>query len=396
VLTKARPPHGSKLRIAYIDHCAQLSGAELGLLRLLPAMPEVDAHVILAEDGPLVPSLRKAGVSTQILPLASRSRNLRRKDAALSRQNLLAILSTLLYALRLSGRLRELKPDLVHTYSLKAALYGGLAGRLLGIPVVWHLHDRIAEDYLPPAAVRLVRRFGPRFSDAVIANSEASLKTLGLMPASVSSWVIEYPIMQSSVTWLPRRSVFTIGMVGRLAPWKGQHIFIEAFARAFPDGPERAVIVGAPLFGEDGYERELRVQTRTLGLNGRVEFAGFREDIQAELRGFDVLVHASTIPEPFGQVVLEGMAAGLAVVASGAGGPSEVIEDGVTGLLFTPSDVDELALTLRRLAADAGLRERLGLAGRQRAQKFSPDAIAGQVLGVYTSLLGHTGRLAPK
>lgn len=179
-----------------------------------------------------------------------------------------------------------------------------------------------------------------------------------------------------------------VGMVGRLAPLKGQHVFLEAFAQAFPEGTGRATIVGAALFGESrDYEEQLRSQVVRLGLQGRVEMTGFREDIAAELGRLDVLVQASVIAEGFGLVVVEGMASGLAVVAPRAGGPAEIVTDGHDGLLYPPGDVEALAFALRRLAVDGSLRERLGEAARKRAQDFTPDVIAPQVLAFYREVL---------
>ncbi len=100
-----------------------------------------------------------------------------------------------------------------------------------------------------------------------------------------------------------------------------------------------------------------------------------------------MLVHASVLPEPGGQVVQEGMAAGTPVVAAASGGPSEMIENGATGLLYRPGDAEELADALRRLAADAALRARLGAAGREKAGDFAPEAIAAKVTHVYRTLL---------
>ena len=99
------------------------------------------------------------------------------------------------------------------------------------------------------------------------------------------------------------------------------------------------MLIGAPMFGEEEYERSLHRLADSLGLGERVRFRGFREDVWPELAGLDVLVHASTIPEPFGTVVLEGMAAGLAVIAPDQGGPAAVIEDGRTGRLFRMGDL---------------------------------------------------------
>jgi glycosyltransferase involved in cell wall biosynthesis len=100
-----------------------------------------------------------------------------------------------------------------------------------------------------------------------------------------------------------------------------------------------------------------------------------------------VAVHASVTPEPFGQVVVEAMAAGLPVVAAAAGGPAEVVTDGVDGILVPPGDVDRLAAALRRLAGDADLRDRLGQAGRVRAAAFRPEAVAASVMELYRAVL---------
>ena len=110
------------------------------------------------------------------------------------------------------------------------------------------------------------------------------------------------------------------------------------------------------MFGEEGYERELRALAESLGIAERVEFRGFREDVWPELASMDVLVHASVIPEPFGTVVLEGMAAGLAVIAADEGGPASVIADGETGRLFRSRDLDSLAAAMRALRRDPAER----------------------------------------
>jgi glycosyltransferase involved in cell wall biosynthesis len=381
------------VRVVYLDHCARLSGGELALVRLLPALRGVDPHVVLAEEGPLMERLVQAGISAEVLPLSGRARNLHRESVTPLRFPPYAGLLTANYVARLARRLRELRPDIVHTNSLKAAVYGGLAARLAGIPVVWHIRDRIASDYLPNSAARLIRWLGPRLSDGIIANSRGTLETLRLPR---SSWVIPSPVVFDPVRLTPsnsptsgRAKAFTVGMVGRIAPWKGQHVFIDAFARAFPKGSERAIIVGAALFGEDGYADEIHAMAVRLELDGRLEFAGFQDNVEAQLARFDVLVHASVIAEPFGQVVIEGMAAGLPVVAAATGGPAEIIDDNVNGLVYTPGDVDALARLLRLLSQDPQLRWRLGQAAKQRAQDFAPEVIAPQVLEVYRSLLAN-------
>ena len=375
-----------RLRVVYLDHCARLSGGELALLHLLPAL-DVDAHVILGENGPLVAKLLAAGVSVEVLPMAGSAGSLSRDRVRPGQLPLSAFPLTATYVARLTRRLRQLDPDVVHTNSLKSALYGGMAARLAAIPAVWHVRDRITDDYMPAAACRMVRIAARILPAAVIANSRATLATLGR--AGARGVAVASPLGFSPAKSGRRPTVgpLQVGMVGRLDPWKGQHVFLDAFAKAFPAGDERAVIVGASLFGDDGYESQLVSRAASLGIEERVDFRGFRDAIDDELRTFDVLVHASTIPEPFGQVVVEGMAVGLSVVAADAGGPAEVIDHGVNGLLYPPGDADALAQALRRLAADPVLRHRLGEAAIERARDFTPARIAPQVMEVYSGAL---------
>lgn len=393
VYERARGRSGSRpLRVVYLDHCAQLSGGELALLRLLPWLDGVEPHVLLGEEGPLVPRLLAAGISTEVLPLAAAARDLRRDSVRPGALPLAEAWGSVVYAVRLAWRLRRLKPDLVHTNSLKAAIYGAVAAKLARVPVVWHVRDMIAEPYLPPFAIRLVRRL-TRSVDLVLANSHATLASLGHLgrPGSVVPSAVVYDPSVAVGTQTPEPNGVRIGMVGRIAPWKGQDVFLRAFARAFPDGAETAAIIGAPLFGEDEYDRSLRSLAIELAIGDRVEFTGFREDVGAELARFTALVHASVTPEPFGQVIVEGMSAGLPVIAAAAGGPVEIVEDGRSGLLFPPGDVDALAELLRRVVGDPELRQRLGRAARERAKAFAPDAVAQRVLEGYELALQKSG-----
>jgi glycosyltransferase involved in cell wall biosynthesis len=388
-----------KLRVVYLDHVAVLSGGELALLRLLRALPNVEAHVILAEDGPLVDRLKREGISVEVLAMRERTRLLRKESVQPRRLPLCAVSDTLVYTMMLARRLRALRPDVVHTNSLKSGIYGSMAARLVGVPLVWHLRDRMDTEYLPRLGVLLVRMLACHLPHVVISNSQVTRQTL---------WRRERSLVISSLVELASRrdeppshaGPLVVGIVGRLAPWKGQDVFLRAFAEAFPHGQERALVVGAPLFGdaEIAYADMLRRLADELGIASRVEFRGHREDIAAELHTIDVLVHASTTPEPFGQVVIEGMSAQMPVVASRGGGPEEIISDGVDGMLFPFGDVTALAQILVRLDAEPQLRAQLGCAAARRASDFSGDSIARQTMAAYDLAREESGRhleLAP-
>jgi glycosyltransferase involved in cell wall biosynthesis len=149
-----------------------------------------------------------------------------------------------------------------------------------------------------------------------------------------------------------------------------------------------AAVIGSAMFGEDGYERELHAQAKRLGIAERVEFTGFRSDIDAELAELDILVHASVLADPLTTVVLEGMAAGMPVVSSDAGGHAEHVQDGVHGLKFPAGDAAGLSTALTRLAGDRILRQRLSREGAALAQRFSPEVIVKETLALYGRILG--------
>jgi glycosyltransferase involved in cell wall biosynthesis len=389
-------PNWGRPRVVYLAHVARLSGAELALLRLLPVLTAVDPYVILAEPGPLRDELLAAGIAVELLPMAAGVRDLRRDRVRPGAVGLRSLIAAAGYTLQLRRRLRQLRPDLVHTNSLKAAVYGGVAGKLAGVPVIWHVRDRISADYLPAPAVRLVNALGRVLPAGLIANSQATLDVFAPRTC-LPNTVLHDPVVLPAAR-APRQpgEPLRVGLLGRIAPWKGQDVFLRAFARAFPSEPAgrsggsggaRAVLIGAPLFGETAYADELRRLADELGVTSRVEFTGFRADIDPVLADLDVLVHASVIPEPFGQVVIEGMAAGLPVLAADAGGPREVVRHDVDGLLYPMGEVDSLADALRRIADDPELRHRLGKAGRARAADFSLESAAAQVTDFYRRLL---------
>lgn len=141
------------------------------------------------------------------------------------------------------------------------------------------------------------------------------------------------------------------------------------------------------MFGEDAYEAQVRAEVELRGLDGRVDFLGHVDDVFEALTDLDVLVHASTVPEPFGQVLVEGMAAGVPVLATAGGGPSEIITDGTNGLLYPAGDVDRLGELLRLMSTDASLRQKLSRGGLERARDFAPARISPMVLQVYEELL---------
>jgi glycosyltransferase involved in cell wall biosynthesis len=392
-LTRARTSHrrSQRLRVVFVDHCAKLSGGELALARVIPALEGFELRAILGEDGPLVERLHEAGAIVEVVPLDSAVRDTRRTEVRVGAKMLRRAIATWKDIRVLRRRLQELEPDIVHTNSLKAAIYGGIAGKLAGIRVVWHIRDRIARDYLPLEAVIAVKFLALFVPDALVFNSAVTRRTCRV-PVMFS--VIPSPVIHDGATQdVPlsgkvdaASTPMRFAMVGRLAPWKGQEVFLRAFAQAFGEGPETAVIAGSAMFGETDYATGLQKLAADLGIEPQVEFLGFVDDIPLLLANSNALVHASLIPEPFGQVVVEGMAAGLPVLASDSGGPTEVITPEVDGLLVPVGDVNALATQMLRLRDQPLLRSQLGSAARLTAQEYTPDRVARSIEEVWRNV----------
>jgi len=121
-----------------------------------------------------------------------------------------------------------------------------------------------------------------------------------------------------------------------------------------------------------------------LGIEKIVGFTGFVDNSAAALRALDIVVHASTQPEPFGLAIAEGMACGKPVVVSAAGGAIEIVTDGVDALTHSPGDASALANRVVKLAQDSALRDRIGVAARASAERqFSRERVVAEMLPIY-------------
>lgn len=364
-------------RVVYLVHSGVESGAELSLATSIAHWPEGGPRptVLVAEEGPVVARFAAAGADVQVRPTSRSLVTLRRGSAGGRR--LLSALAGLRDAARgTADDLARADAEVVVATSLKSFAYGWPAARRRRVPFVWSLHDRVSGDYFPRWIVPLLRYVAPRLVAGVIVNSRSTLSTIrpGRTPVLVAYPAMELPAIEVERTASPLRRV---GILGRLAHWKGQDVFLEAFARAFADRPDvAAVVVGGALFGEDDYERELRTLAETRGVRDRVTFTGHVADPWPELARLDVLVHASRTPEPFGQVVVQGMWAGCAVVATTPGGPSEVITPGRDGMLVPCDDVPALAAALQALGEDDETRLALGREARATAAAYAIEQAA--------------------
>lgn len=343
--------------VAHLDHSVEPGGGELALRRLLETGPAWDATVFVP------PSPAGAGVYASLGDIV-RVIGARQSAGAIvgspvARAGILARVALQAVALRADPEFRRC--DVVHANTSRAALIGLLATAGSRRRLVVHLRDAVDDAALGGLAARALRAALHR-ADGVIANSGYTLDSASrwIRPGAAVA-VIPSPIGidRDRPVVPPRPAVRTIGMLARLAPWKGQAELVRAFAAAFPAGGVRLQLAGSAAFAEAAFERELRALIDRLGIADRVDLLGHVDDVWPLLDDWDVCVHASTRAEPLGQNVLQYLAAARPLVATAAGGPLELVDDGETGILVAPGDVDALAAALRRLADEPGLRDRL-------------------------------------
>lgn len=187
-----------------------------------------------------------------------------------------------------------------------------------------------------------------------------------------------------------------VANVGRLVPWKGQDVFVRAFAAVAADHPDaRALIVGSAGDKPEGraFEASLRRIVADLGLGERVIFTGHRADIDAVMAASDVVVHSSSEPEPLGRVVMEAVALEKPVIATGAGGVPEMVRDGETGHLVTPGDVGAMGAALSSVLGDPGRAARMASRARQTARhRFSTRRFVRLIESEYARALAMDAR----
>lgn len=182
-----------------------------------------------------------------------------------------------------------------------------------------------------------------------------------------------------------------IGIVGNLQRWKGQMTVVEAIHILKEKYPDLQCLIIGDLSNRTSddikYHNDLVTKIGEYGLGGRVKLTGHRSDIANLLNAIDIFIHASIDPEPFGLVVLEAMSMGKAIIASNEGGPVEMLEDGVSGLLIQPGQPHILAEKIDFFLSNPGLMKKMGQDAQQRMEeKFSTIDIA-YIENVYHRLL---------
>jgi len=352
-------------KVLMIDHAPIFGGAEAFLLDLVSAIDrqQFSPIIVTAPDTVVLHKFKATGLPVFTTPFPR-----------LNRSPLL-FWHLLTSGLKLARLAQDAQADVMHTFTARTHLVGAIASKISGIPLLW----RIGDDTLPPWLMYLFGRLPRRIVGVSqwITTCYPKLHFHGLVPDGARP--------PSPITRNEARAEFgfmpddlVVAHVGRLVRWKGQLPLIKALAKVKPIIPQvKGLIIGewnaddtglGPLSGGEAYYNELQSTVKELGLQNHITFAGFVRDPGLGYAAADVFTHTSTLPEPFGRVVIEAMIAGCAVIGAKAGAQPEIIIQGQTGLLSPPDDHVALAQALIALLSSPEKRTALALAGQKRAE----------------------------
>jgi glycosyltransferase involved in cell wall biosynthesis len=380
-------------KVLFIDHEVRLSGGQRDLLDLVTALAPagLQLHLAVPGPGPLPDALAAAGTTVHFVRMNARLR--RASRYALGARPLVAVSYTLSFvaaAFHLIRLVRRLRPDLIHTNSMKSHLMVIPAAALNRVPLIWHIRDILPEGWL----LRIMRKLAGIFVFRVVCLSEAAANQYRSPGRGSNVRVVYNGIRLEQFGHGDRRAwreqigaspdEVVVCLIGQVARWKGQDVFLDAARRVLSRASNvRFLMVGDCLFPENEapYLQQVADAVQSVSLRDRVVWIGCSEEVPAILSAVDILVHASREAEPFGRVLVEGMAAGKPVVTTDIGaGPEIVPED--AGFLTPPGDAEALACVLFHLLSE-GERARCGRAATRAASRFDIAHTARGVLEVY-------------
>lgn len=366
------------MKILFVDQYAQMGGAQQCLLDVLSAVAAAGgrAELCLLGPGPLVRSACEAGAEVFVEPFGSYS-STRKPIAEVPRY--VADSSRLTRAL--AAKIEVSQPDLVYVNGPRPLAAAAWAARRKDVPLVFHCHSRISQ----PAASRLANLALRMGRTHLIACCRFAAEPVKSAVGDGRFHLIYNGVRGPRPGDRPARATGEkrVGVIGRIAPEKGQAEFVDAARLVLNQVPDcRFVICGEPLFADLAVERYAReVRRRSQGLP--IEFLGWRDDVYSVIAGLDAVVVPSVREPATTRVILEAFACGVPVVAFASGGIGEILTDKETGLLAREQNAGALAAEIVALLRSGdGELSRMGDNGRREwrshytVERFQQDVLA--------------------
>ena len=378
---------------------------------LRAAKPEWELQLISSAEGSLVTNARALGVQSLVVSFPQSLARI--GDAGLSitpnkRPLQVFVLRALCktspaiatYVRSLRRAINSLAPDLIHTNGFKMHILGVWANSR-NVPLVWNIRDYVR----PRKIMSRLLWMHTRWCSAAITNSRsvaddvsaacgdklevfAVHNAIDLQRFSPCGTRLDLDLLSHLET--AGDGVVRIGLLGTMARWKGHEVFLRAISRLPKELDFRAYIIGGPIYLTERSQyslEELRRLAALLGIADRTGFTGYVDEPANAIRALDIVVHASTQPEPFGRSIAESMACGRATVVSEGGGASEIVSPEIDVLTHISGDAFSLASAIQRLIVNRPLRQQLGERARSAAERrFHRGRLAEQVGSIYHSL----------
>ena len=373
--------------ILFVDSAKGIGGAEMSLIELVTHLDRDKFRpYFLGSSGPLTEYFQKTGIPiyTASFPFFSRRRPWIYMQAI---WNLIQVI-------------RKAEISIIHVNCDRAVPHVVLAGSLTRVPVLCHIHDMTRAWFLPSYVNHLNR------SNRIIADSKATARHCLAAGMSEGKLQVIYECFDSRnymnipvterqklrQSWGASEDRVIIGLVGQVLRHKGHETFIRAAHQVVSQYKNvQFVIVGDDsLSAEPDFLLEMKDLIKQLELERHLLFTGFHSNIPLVMSALDIVAVPSW-EEPFGRVVVEALASSCPIVASQSGGIPEIVEDGYTGFLVPPRDVEALANALLKLSQDTNLRKQMGMRAPASARRFDVEPHARLFERTYEAIL--TGNL---
>lgn len=356
---------------------------------------EFQPLVVMSSDSAIIPRYIEAGIDTRIVPPPTPITT-NRAWLSLPFKFVNFLWKYFITGCQLAAFIKRERIDLIHLNNSITVNHPWMMAAIIAqVPCITHERG-IASDF-----PRSTRFLGSRMrkvvciSGAVRKNLEAA--GLGHLQLTTVHNGLDADALKINRTdrevWRelgiePRSHV--VGVIGNIRRWKGQDVVVRAISSLKKQYPDIVCLLIGDWSQEDAeFREELIASIRDLELAANVIITGYQANPQDYAQLLHVWIHSSVMPEPFGRVILEGMALRKPVVASRDGGVLEIIEDGSSGLLFTPGDSDDLAARVASLLADSDYAQRIADGGHQRLLKhFQARQVVVEVTSIYRSILG--------
>lgn len=366
------------MRVLYLNVEEKIAGAEKSLLLSLKALRQKCEVVLVCPSGQLSRAAVSRGITWKRLPASPRSKWFSLKG--------------LIYIIKLSFLqfliLSKEKPDIVHVSNIITAYASWLPCFITRIKFVFHVRD-------DPRRQQAYRFIGPRASGFIAISEFIRSRLINIGIPEDSIFIVCNPLEELADDQIGFSGLqdgdknYTYANIGQLVPWKRQEIFIEAAKIVAERQPNASFwVVGDDIFERNSSYRDYILRKiENSSLENRIVFKGWQDDMFELWNQIDCLVHTA-VNEPFGRVIIEAMQASVPVVASGTGGPAEIIQDDITGTLVDGDEPDMFALAMLKTSSDTKKTfEMVKNAKRYVSQKFSLSATSDALICVYKRVL---------